>query len=82
MFVDKLLGIMAACGIGIAARPKAYTWQQLLGATAIAGIGFTMSLFIAIHAYRFQHPRPRRGGTPLQIMRAMRRPDLHRRILC
>lgn len=32
---------------GIAAKPPGYSWRQLLGAGALAGIGFTMSLFIA-----------------------------------
>jgi NhaA family Na+:H+ antiporter len=32
---------------GIAVKPAGYSWRQLLGAGALAGIGFTMSLFIA-----------------------------------
>jgi Na+:H+ antiporter, NhaA family len=32
---------------GFAAKPDAYSWRQLFGAGALAGIGFTMSLFIA-----------------------------------
>ncbi|QRM55849.1 Na+/H+ antiporter NhaA [Sinorhizobium sp. BG8] len=55
LFIGKPLGIMAACAIavrlGIAAKPEAYSWQQLLGAAALAGIGFTMSLFIAGQAF-------------------------------
>ncbi|MBZ9653654.1 Na+/H+ antiporter NhaA [Phyllobacterium lublinensis] len=55
LFVGKPLGIMAACAIavrlGITAKPEAYSWQQLLGAAALAGIGFTMSLFIAGQAF-------------------------------
>ncbi len=51
LFVGKPLGIMAACALavrlGITAKPEAYSWQQLLGAASLAGIGFTMSLFIA-----------------------------------
>jgi NhaA family Na+:H+ antiporter len=31
----------------LAEKPKAYSWRQLIGAGALAGIGFTMSLFIA-----------------------------------
>ncbi|HEX7081683.1 MAG TPA: Na+/H+ antiporter NhaA [Gammaproteobacteria bacterium] len=41
----------AAVRIGLAAKPSAYTWRQLAGAGALAGIGFTMSLFIAGEAY-------------------------------
>ena len=36
---------------GIAVKPAEYTWRQLAGAGAIAGIGFTMSLFIAGQAF-------------------------------
>ena len=32
---------------GIAVKPEAYSWRQLIGAGALGGIGFTMSLFIA-----------------------------------
>ena len=31
--------------------PDAYSWRQLAGAGALAGIGFTMSLFIAGQAF-------------------------------
>ncbi|WP_315856507.1 Na+/H+ antiporter NhaA [Rhizobium leguminosarum] len=55
LFVGKPVGIMAACAIavrlGITTKPEAYSWQQLLGAAALAGIGFTMSLFIAGQAF-------------------------------
>nr|WP_245329291.1 Na+/H+ antiporter NhaA [Bradyrhizobium centrolobii] len=36
---------------GIAVKPAEYTWRQLAGAGALAGIGFTMSLFIAGQAF-------------------------------
>ncbi|HSJ65354.1 MAG TPA: Na+/H+ antiporter NhaA [Gemmatimonadaceae bacterium] len=42
-----LLGARAAVQLGIATKPEAYTWRQVAGAGALAGIGFTMSLFIA-----------------------------------
>jgi NhaA family Na+:H+ antiporter len=32
-------------------KPAAYSWRQLFGAGALAGIGFTMSLFIAGQAF-------------------------------
>jgi NhaA family Na+:H+ antiporter len=36
-----------AVSLKLAEKPKAYSWRQLIGAGALAGIGFTMSLFIA-----------------------------------
>ena len=35
----------------LAEKPDAYSWRQLAGAGALAGIGFTMSLFIAGQAF-------------------------------
>jgi NhaA family Na+:H+ antiporter len=40
-----------AVAIGLAVKPAAYSWLQLAGAGALAGIGFTMSLFIAGQAF-------------------------------
>ena len=40
-----------ACRLGIAVKPAAYSWRQLAGAGALAGIGFTMSLYIAAKAF-------------------------------
>ena len=42
-----LLGARAAVAFGVASKPAAYGWRQVAGAGALAGIGFTMSLFIA-----------------------------------
>ena len=36
---------------GVAQKPDAYSWWQLAGAGALAGIGFTMSLFISGQAF-------------------------------
>jgi NhaA family Na+:H+ antiporter len=36
-----------AVWLGAAVKPQEYSWPQLAGAGALAGIGFTMSLFIA-----------------------------------
>ena len=36
---------------GLAEKPASYSWRQLAGAGALAGIGFTMSLFIAGQAF-------------------------------
>ena len=55
LVVGKPLGLVAACALavrlGIASKPDEYSWTQLLGAGAMAGIGFTMSLFIASEAF-------------------------------
>jgi NhaA family Na+:H+ antiporter len=55
LVVGKPLGIVLAAslavGLRVADKPAAYTWRQLAGAGALAGIGFTMSLFIAGQAF-------------------------------
>ena len=55
LVVGKPVGFMAACALAvklkIALKPDAYSWRQLAGAGALAGIGFTMSLFIAGEAF-------------------------------
>ena len=51
----KPLGIMVfawmAVKTGIAKLPRAVNWRSLLGYACLAGIGFTMSLFIAMLAF-------------------------------
>ena len=51
----KPLGIMAAALVavkmGIARLPMGVSWRSLLGYGCLAGIGFTMSLFIAMLAF-------------------------------
>lgn len=51
----KSLGVMTAAFIavksGIAKLPKAVNWTALLGYACLAGIGFTMSLFVAMLAF-------------------------------
>lgn len=49
--VGIMLGSWLAVRSGIAVKPGEYTWRQLLGAGALGGIGFTMSLFIAGEAF-------------------------------
>jgi NhaA family Na+:H+ antiporter len=53
--IGKPLGFMLASALavrlGLAEKPDAYSWRQLAGAGALAGIGFTMSLFIAGQAF-------------------------------
>ncbi len=55
LVVGKPAGILAgawlSARLGWARKPDAYTWRQLLGAGMLAGIGFTMSLFIAGQAF-------------------------------
>jgi NhaA family Na+:H+ antiporter len=55
LVIGKPLGFMLASilavRLGLAQKPGAYSWRQLAGAGALAGIGFTMSLFIAGQAF-------------------------------
>jgi NhaA family Na+:H+ antiporter len=55
LVLGKPLGFVGASWLavrlGLAEKPSAYSWQQLVGAGALAGIGFTMSLFIAGQAF-------------------------------
>src|SRR5690606_20072018 len=55
LVLGKPLGLVAASWIavklGLAKKPSDYSWRQVLGAGALAGIGFTMSLFIAGQAF-------------------------------
>lgn len=63
LLLGKPLGILLVCWLivrlGWAKVGDAFTWRQLVGASLLAGIGFTMSLFInelafAEEAYRQQ----------------------------
>jgi NhaA family Na+:H+ antiporter len=51
LVIGKPLGMAGAAALavwlGAAVKPQEYSWPQLAGAGALAGIGFTMSLFIA-----------------------------------
>jgi NhaA family Na+:H+ antiporter len=55
LVIGKPLGLISASALavrlGLAVKPDAYSWRQLAGAGALAGIGFTMSLFIAGQAF-------------------------------
>ena len=55
LVIGKPLGLAAAAALavrlGLAVKPDAYSWRQVAGAGALAGIGFTMSLFIAGQAF-------------------------------
>lgn len=55
LVIGKPVGLLAASALavrlGIAEKPRDYSWRQLTGAGVLAGIGFTMSLFIAGEAF-------------------------------
>ena len=55
LFVGKQLGIMtflwASVRLGLARLPDGITWTQVYGVSILAGIGFTMSLFIGTLAF-------------------------------
>jgi NhaA family Na+:H+ antiporter len=46
-----VLASVLAVRLGLAVKPDEFSWAQLAGAGALAGIGFTMSLFIASQAF-------------------------------
>ena len=56
LVIGKPLGLILASALavwsGLAVKPAEYSWRQLGGAGALAGIGFTMSLFIAGEAFQ------------------------------
>ena len=58
LVIGKPLGLLSASALavrlGVAVKPEEYSWRQLGGAGALAGIGFTMSLFIAGQAFPAQ----------------------------
>lgn len=55
LVIGKPAGIVLASWLsvrlGIATKSAAYSWRQLAGAGALAGVGFTMSLFIGHQAF-------------------------------
>jgi NhaA family Na+:H+ antiporter len=56
LVIGKPLGVMVACFAviksGIGRLPDGVTWRHMLGVSALAGIGFTMSLFIGTLAFK------------------------------
>lgn len=56
LFIGKPLGIMlfafVSTKIGLAELPKQVDWKLLLGAAILAGIGFTMSMFVSFLAFQ------------------------------
>jgi NhaA family Na+:H+ antiporter len=55
LILGKPVGIMTAAFVavkmGVAKLPRAVNWRSLLGYACLAGIGFTMSLFVAMLAF-------------------------------
>jgi Na+:H+ antiporter, NhaA family len=55
LFVGKPIGVFlfshAAISLGLGTRPEGTSWTQLFGVGLLAGIGFTMSLFIGMLAF-------------------------------
>jgi NhaA family Na+:H+ antiporter len=55
LFLGKPIGLVifayAAVRLGLAEKPAEYNWRQVIGVGFLAGIGFTMSLFIAGQAF-------------------------------
>jgi len=52
-------GLVAGDTVGLAVRPEGVSWGQLAGVATVAGIGFTVPLFVADLAFpdgRFQAP--------------------------
>lgn len=53
--LGKPIGIMLTClaavRLGVADLPRRVTWYHMLGASVLAGIGFTMSIFVASLAF-------------------------------
>jgi NhaA family Na+:H+ antiporter len=55
LVIGKPVGIFICSWLAtqtkLAVKPAEYTWRQLLGAGVLAGMGFTMSLFIGAHSF-------------------------------
>ena len=49
-----LSAVWTAVGLGLATRAPSLSWGHLYGAACLAGIGFTMSLFIGGLAFETQ----------------------------
>ncbi len=59
LFVGKQIGVFGAAWLAIKTRiaqlPSGATWPQLYGVALLCGIGFTMSLFIGLLAFKDPH---------------------------
>lgn len=58
LVIGKPLGIFLSCWLavrlGIASLSNEINWTQILGAGCLAGVGFTMSIFIATSAFELE----------------------------
>ncbi len=76
LLLGKQIGIMGCCALavrlGLAELPTGVTWRMLYGMTWLAGIGFTMALFISQLAFvgEPQHLDDARIGTFLASLLA------------
>jgi len=56
LVVGKFIGVLIFCWVAvkmkIAALPQGVRWKQIVGVALLAGIGFTMSLFITTLAFK------------------------------
>jgi len=56
LIIGKPLGVFlfsfVAVSLGLCALPKSMKWSQVIGVGLLAGIGFTMSIFITLLAYK------------------------------
>ena len=71
LIVGKTIGISAASWLavrsGLGRLPEGTSWRQLVGAAAVAGIGFTVSLFITDLAF---DGTPMASGAKIAILAA------------
>ncbi|QXC59649.1 Na+/H+ antiporter NhaA [Aquihabitans sp. G128] len=71
LVLGKTVGITGAAWlatrIGLASLPEGVSWAQLVGAAVLAGIGFTVSLFVAGLAFE---PGPLQGDAKVGILLA------------
>ena len=71
--LGKPLGVITfswlAVRSGIAVRPPSLDWGMVAGGGMLAGIGFTMALFIARSGVRRRSPQRREVGDPVGIGR-------------
>ncbi len=69
LIIGKPVGIFLATflaeKLGIASRPDGVSWIDILGAGMLAGIGFTMSIFVTMLAFKGLDPEIMKGSVDL-----------------